>query len=49
MNISNKPVNCKSCMYDAPYYHCCKIECGEHYFCKDCKSSCRKDLIRDCD
>ena len=29
---------CKECMYDAPYQWCCKIECGEHEFCKDCNA-----------
>ena len=27
---------CEKCMSDAPYYWCCKRECGEHEFCKDC-------------
>lgn len=27
---------CKKCMSDAPYYWCCKRECGQHEFCKDC-------------
>lgn len=27
---------CKKCMGDAPYLFCCKIECGEHSFCRGC-------------
>jgi len=27
---------CEKCMFDAPYKWCCKRECGEHVFCKDC-------------
>lgn len=29
---------CKECMYDAPHNYCCKLECGEHEFCKNCKA-----------
>lgn len=34
MECNNK---CKECMKDAPYKFCCKLECGEHEFCKLCK------------
>lgn len=34
MECNNK---CKECMKDAPYKFCCKLECGEHEFCKQCK------------
>lgn len=29
--------SCKECMNGAPYDYCCKIECGEHEFCKNCE------------
>ena len=29
--------SCKECMEGAPYNYCCKIECGQHEFCRDCK------------
>ena len=28
---------CKECMEGAPYNYCCKIECGQHEFCRGCK------------
>lgn len=33
--------NCQDCMEDAPYQFCCKIECGEHEFCRDCNAKSR--------
>lgn len=33
----NKTVSCDECMKDAPYHWCCKLECGEHEFCKECE------------
>ena len=38
---------CKECMYDTPYPYCCKYECGEHEFCKDCNAK-SKDLKNGC-
>lgn len=29
---------CEECMYDAPYYYCCKLECMEHEFCRNCNA-----------
>ena len=29
--------SCKECMEGAPYDCCCKIECGQHEFCRSCK------------
>lgn len=29
--------SCKECMEGAPYDCCCKIECGQHEFCRGCK------------
>lgn len=29
--------SCKECMEGAPYSYCCKIECGQHEFCRGCK------------
>lgn len=29
--------SCKECMKGAPYDCCCKIECGQHEFCRVCK------------
>lgn len=29
--------SCKECMEGAPYNYCCKIECGQHEFCRGCK------------
>lgn len=28
--------NCSECMKDTPYEYCCRLECGEHEFCKNC-------------
>lgn len=28
--------NCNTCMAGAPYSYCCKSECGEHEFCRNC-------------
>ncbi len=28
--------NCNECMKDASYSYCCKLECGEHEFCRKC-------------
>ena len=33
--------SCEECMKDAPYDYCCKLECGEHEFCRGCKSKAR--------
>lgn len=29
-------MNCNDCMDGAPYKFCCKLECGEHEFCRNC-------------
>lgn len=29
-------MNCNECMNGAPYKFCCKLECGEHEFCRNC-------------
>lgn len=28
--------NCEECMEGSPYRYCCRIECGEHEFCRNC-------------
>lgn len=33
--------SCKECMEGAPYNYCCKIECGQHEFCRGCKYTSR--------
>ena len=30
---------CKECMKDAPHDYCCKLECGEHEFCRGCQKA----------
>ncbi len=32
---------CNDCMSDAPYTYCCKCECGQHEFCRDCTAKCK--------
>lgn len=32
-------ITCEECMKDAPHDYCCKIECGEHEFCKGCQKA----------
>jgi len=34
-------MTCERCMYDAPYRWCCKPECGEHEFCRNCTANSR--------
>lgn len=29
--------SCENCMKDAPHPYCCKLECGEHEFCRGCE------------
>ena len=29
-------MTCNDCMEGAPYKLCCKLECGEHEFCRNC-------------
>lgn len=29
-------INCNECMNGAPYKFCCKLECREHEFCRNC-------------
>lgn len=31
--------SCEECMKDAPYEYCCKLECGEHEFCRRCQKA----------
>ena len=31
--------SCEECMKDAPYDYCCKLECGEHEFCRGCQKA----------
>lgn len=31
-----KFTNCKECMKDTPHPYCCRLECGEHEFCRNC-------------
>lgn len=35
-------IDCFDCMFDAPYWYCCRLECGEHEFCRDCKAESAK-------
>ena len=28
--------DCNECMKDSPYPFCCKVECGEHEYCRGC-------------
>ena len=39
--------SCEECMKDAPYEYCCKFECGEHEFCRECIDELLKDLAYD--
>ena len=38
---------CNKCMQNAPFDYCCKLECGEHYFCENCNSS-AKQIVFEC-
>lgn len=29
--------SCENCMKDSPHPYCCKLECGEHEFCRGCE------------
>lgn len=29
-------MTCEECMNGSPYKFCCKLECGQHEFCKNC-------------
>lgn len=31
--------SCEECMKDAPHDYCCKLECGEHEFCRGCQKA----------
>ena len=31
--------SCEECMKDAPSDYCCKLECGEHEFCRGCQKA----------
>ncbi len=41
INIIKQSITCEECMYDAPYHYCCKCECGEHEFCRNCNVNSR--------
>ena len=30
---------CEECMFDAQHDYCCKLECGEHEFCRGCQNA----------
>lgn len=48
-NTNESVINkCNECMKDAPYIWCCRVECGEHFFCKGCNCESRKQPNRDC-
>ena len=34
--IECENINCNESMKNAPHNYCCKLECGEHEFCKEC-------------
>lgn len=38
---------CQSCMEGAPYSYCCRLECGEHEFCRGCNIS-KKPIPSEC-
>ena len=42
MKRVEKRIDCAVCMYDAPHWYCCRLECGEHEFCRNCKAECRQ-------
>lgn len=35
--VDCETTDCKTCMKGAPYDYCCRKECREHEFCKECK------------
>ena len=39
---------CAECMKDAPYHWCCRMECGEHEFCRGCEAEASKQPAKDC-
>ena len=39
---------CLECMKDAPWRWCCRMECGEHEFCRGCEAEARKQPERNC-
>lgn len=39
---------CDECMKDAPSPWCCRMECGEHEFCRDCEAEARKQPEKNC-
>ena len=39
---------CHECMKDAPYPWCCRMECGEHEFCRGCEAEASKQPEKDC-
>ena len=40
--------SCEECMFDAPHEYCCKIECGEHDFCRHCTSKAKSRQYYPC-
>lgn len=39
---------CKDCMNDAPYNYCCRMECGQHEFCRGCDCEASKQPEKEC-
>lgn len=37
-------MTCEECMKGAPFRWCCKIECGEHEFCRGCQYLSRNEV-----
>ena len=51
MEVANKTCksnpncnDCSECMKGSPYRFCCKDECGEHEFCRECAYRDRKQI-----
>lgn len=38
---------CEKCMYDAPHEWCCKCECDEYEFCRNCTAK-SKQITNKC-
>lgn len=36
-------MTCEECMEGAPFRWCCKTECGEHEFCRNCQYPSRNE------
>lgn len=44
LEVLENKIKCNECMYDAPYNFCCKQECNEHEFCKNCTAKCKHEI-----